>query len=130
MGDTAVPLAGGSSVTAIEWDRDAVASFSGKLAHPSRAIAGRVEDHIGAALPADVVILNPPRSGVDARVSAALQGAAARPRAILYVSCDPATLSRDLARMPAYRIESVRGYDMFPQTAHVETVCELVPEAA
>jgi 23S rRNA (uracil1939-C5)-methyltransferase len=52
------------------------------------------------------------------------------PRAILYVSCDPATLARDLARMPRYRLTAVRAYDMFPQTAHVETVCELVPEAA
>ena len=50
--------------------------------------------------------------------------------ALFYVSCDPATLARDLARMPSFRLVDVRGYDMFPQTAHVETVCELVPEAA
>jgi len=49
---------------------------------------------------------------------------------MIYVSCDPATLARDLARMPRYRIASLRAFDMFPQTAHVETVCELVPEAA
>ena len=52
------------------------------------------------------------------------------PKAIIYVSCDPATLARDLSRMPRYRLVSVRAYDMFPQTAHVETVCELVPEAS
>jgi 23S rRNA (uracil1939-C5)-methyltransferase len=52
------------------------------------------------------------------------------PRAVIYVSCDPATLARDLSRMPRYRIASLRAFDMFPQTAHVETVCELVPEAA
>ena len=51
----------------------------------------------------------------------------AAPRAILYVSCNPATLARDLARLDRYRIESLVTFDMFPQTAHVETVCELVP---
>ena len=50
------------------------------------------------------------------------------PHAVIYVSCDPATLARDLSRMPRYRIASLRAFDMFPQTAHVETVCELVPD--
>jgi 23S rRNA (uracil1939-C5)-methyltransferase len=131
MGDTAVPLAAeGRTVVAIELDRDAVDTFRDRLPPPSSAIAGRVEEHLEAALPADVVLLNPPRAGVDARVTAALQGAREAPRAVLYVSCDPATLARDLARMPRYRLASLRAYDMFPQTAHVETVCELVPEAA
>lgn len=130
-GDTALPLAAdGRTVVAIELDGDAVAGFRDRLAAPSRAITGRVEDHLGAALPADVVLLNPPRAGVDARVTAALEGAAAAPRAIVYVSCDPATMARDVARMPRYRVASLRAFDMFPQTAHVETVCELVPEAA
>ena len=82
------------------------------------------------SLPADVVLLNPPRAGVDARVTDALQSVATPPRAVIYVSCDPATLARDLSRLPRYRLAAVRAYDMFPQTAHVETVCELVPEAA
>ncbi len=129
-GDTAIPLAREGSVTAIELDADAVAQFGPRMRAPSKAIAGRVEDHIERSLPADVVILNPPRTGVDERVARALQGASPRPRGIIYVSCDPGTLARDLARMPAYRLASVRAYDMFPQTAHVETVCELVPEAA
>jgi 23S rRNA (uracil1939-C5)-methyltransferase len=51
-------------------------------------------------------------------------------RAIVYVSCDPATLARDLTRLPSYGMTSVAAFDMFPQTAHVETVCELVPGAA
>lgn len=131
MGDTALPLAMEKrTVVAIELDPIAVASFSDRLRPPSRAIVGRVEDHLAAALPADVVLLNPPRAGVDARVTTALQQAERAPRAILYVSCDPATLARDLARMPRYRVALVRAYDMFPQTAHVETLCELVPEAA
>ena len=131
MGDTAIPLAAeGRTVVAIELDREAVDSFRDRLRAPSAAIAGRVEDHLPDALPADVVMLNPPRAGVDARVAAALENATVPPRVILYVSCDPATLARDVARMPRYRVASVRAYDMFPQTAHVETVCELVPEAA
>jgi 23S rRNA (uracil1939-C5)-methyltransferase len=131
MGDTAIPLATeGRTVVAIELDREAVDTFRGRLPAPSSAIAGRVEDHLAAALPADVVVLNPPRAGVDARVTAALDDSPRPPRAILYVSCDPATLARDVARMPRYRVASMRAYDMFPQTAHVETVCELVPEVA
>lgn len=131
MGDTAIPLADeGRTVVAIELDREAVDTFHDRLRPPSVAIAGRVEDHLAAALPADVVLLNPPRAGVDARVTGALEAAREAPRAIIYVSCDPATLARDVARMPRYRVASVRAYDMFPQTAHVETLCELVPEGA
>jgi len=80
------------------------------------------------------VILNPPRAGVDARVTAALVASLAsgseRPKAILYVSCDPATLARDVARLVGWRVHSLTCFDMFPQTAHVETLCELRPEAA
>ena len=116
---------------AIELDRAAASRLRERLAPPSSAIAGRVEDHLAAALPADVVILNPPRSGVDARVTTALESAARPPSALFYVSCDPATLARDLARLPRYRIVvDAKAYDMFPQTAHVETLCELVPVAA
>jgi 23S rRNA (uracil1939-C5)-methyltransferase len=130
-GGTAMPLAtNGVIVTAIELDAEAVARFESRLRAPSRAITGRVEDHLADALPADVVLLNPPRSGVDARITTILQNVATTPKAIIYVSCDPATLARDLARMPRYRLAAVRAFDMFPQTAHVETVCELVPEAA
>ena len=131
MGDTAIPLADEErTVVAIELDHEAVESFRGRLRAPSVAIVGRVEEHLHRALPADVVLLNPPRAGLDPRVTAALDATARPPRAILYVSCDPATLARDVARMPRYQVASMRAFDMFPQTAHVETVCELVPEAA
>jgi len=115
-------------VTAIELDPDASAWCSARLPNGSRAVAAAVEDALPAALPADVVILNPPRAGVDARVTAALDAARATTRAIVYVSCDPATLARDVGRRPGWRIASLVSFDMFPQTAHVETVCELTPE--
>ena len=130
-GATATPLAAeGRRVTAIELDRAAVDTLRERLTAPSTVIGGKVEEHIGSALPADVVLLNPPRTGVDQRVTTALETRRDAVQAIFYVSCDPATLARDLARLPSYRLVDVRGYDMFPQTAHVETVCELVREVA
>jgi 23S rRNA (uracil1939-C5)-methyltransferase len=130
-GDTAVPLAeGGVIVTAIELDVDAAQVCATRLPAGSRVIAGRVENVLPQALPADVVLLNPPRGGLEPRVPDLLTAASPPPRAILYVSCNPATLGRDLARMPTLRIASVLGFDMFPQTAHVETVCELTPMAS
>jgi 23S rRNA (uracil1939-C5)-methyltransferase len=130
-GDVAVALAGvGVKVVAIELDSEASAWAASRLPAGSRAVTARVEDAIRNTLPADVVILNPPRTGVDARVTTALSNAKPAPRAILYVSCDPATLARDLSRLPGWTIAKVTAFDMFPQTAHVETVCELVPVAA
>jgi 23S rRNA (uracil1939-C5)-methyltransferase len=128
---TAIPLAhDGVRVVAIEFDRDAAARCAAALPPGSRSIAARVEDALAQSLPADVVLINPPRTGVHESVSATLQGIHRPPRALIYVSCDPATLARDLSRMPRYRVVSLKAFDMFPQTAHVETVCELVPEAA
>lgn len=128
-GHTAIALASDACrVVAIELDADASAWCAARLPNGSRAVAARVEDALPAALPADVVILNPPRAGVDRRVTDALSDARATTRAVLYVSCDPATLARDVARLPGWRIASLVSFDMFPQTAHVETVCELVPE--
>ena len=128
IGDTAGELsASGIEVAAIELDQEASEWSAARLAPPSRALHGRVEDLIGAVMPADVVLLNPPRAGVDAKVTETLEAHPATTKAIFYVSCDPATLARDLSRLPSYRIVSLRPFDMFPQTAHVETVCELVP---
>ena len=127
-GSTAVPLAQeGIRVVAIEADKDAANQCARLLPDGSRAIAARVEEAIADVLPADVILINPPRTGIDERVSSVLETLASPPHAIIYTSCDPGTLARDLARMPRYRIESIRAFDMFPQTAHVETVCELVP---
>lgn len=130
-GETAVPLAErGARVTAIELDRAASAHSASLLPEGSRALAGRVEELLAEALPADLVIVNPPRTGVDARVTTLLAAAAPAPRAVVYVSCNPATLARDVARLPGWRVRSLKLFDMFPQTSHVETVCELVPEGA
>lgn len=131
-GATAIALvAAGVRVTAIELDEEATAWAARRIPAPSRAIAARVEEFLPRALPADVVILNPPRAGVDARVVGALEkslgDSATAPRAILYVSCDAATLARDVSRLPGWRVHALACYDLFPQTAHVETVCELRP---
>ncbi len=70
----------------------------------------------------DVVILDPPRKGSDgATLGAVLK---AEPKRIVYVSCDPATLARDLKLLSGggYSLTSARTYDMFPRTMHVETV--------
>lgn len=128
VGDVAVVLAGaGITVTAIEVDRDAAQFATKRLTFPSRAIAARVEQAIRRALPADAVVLNPPRAGIDAAVAEMLNTVSPRPRLIVYVSCDPATLARDVRRLSNFRVSHVEPYDMFPQTAHVETLCELVP---
>lgn len=138
-GDTALALAErGVRVAAVELDEEASAYAAARLPSGSRAIAARAEDALASLLPADVVLMNPPRAGVDARIPAALEasrrrsgaGAQAQPKAIVYVSCDPATLARDVARLPGWRVEHLACYDLFPQTAHVETLCELRPERA
>ncbi len=73
----------------------------------------------------DVVILDPPRAGVDAPVIEVILRAA--PETIVYVSCNPATQARDLALMDGqYRVAAVRPVDMFPHTHHVENVVKLV----
>ena len=129
-GETAAALSeDGVAVTAIELDPDASEWSASRLRPPSRAVQGRVEDVLPTVLPADLVILNPPRAGVDARVTDALEANVSHVRGLIYVSCNPSTLARDVARLPGYAIEAIRAFDMFPQTAHVETVCELRPLA-
>jgi 23S rRNA (uracil1939-C5)-methyltransferase len=125
-GETAVALSEhGVAVTAIELDTEASEWAQSRLAVPSVAVRGRVEEVLPAVLPVDLVLLNPPRAGVDGRVAEALEANAYQVESVIYVSCNPATLARDLARLPSFEIVSVRAFDMFPQTAHVETVCEL-----
>lgn len=67
------------------------------------------------------VILDPPRKGCDPAVLAALTTNLVEK--LVYISCNPATLSRDLAHLlPVYKIDSITPYDMFPQTQHLETL--------
>jgi len=129
-GETAVELAHfGARVTAIELDAEAANWCASRLPEGSVSVRGRVETALAPALPADAVILNPPRAGVGSTVTEVLERASPPPGVVVYVSCNPPTLARDLSRMPGYQINSIVAFDMFPQTAHVETVCELVPAA-
>ena len=78
-------------------------------------------------MPIDVVLLDPPRTGCDRAVLDALT--ALQPAQIIYISCKPATLARDLqilCEQGNYRLDHVRPADFFPQTAHVECVAFLV----
>src|SRR5512140_1220491 len=130
-GELALALASrGVQVSAVELDADASAYAAARLPAGSRAVAAKVEEVLPSLLPSDVVVLNPPRTGVDGRVAEQLERCEPPPRSVVYVSCNPATLARDLSRMPRYAIATLRAYDMFPQTAHVETVCELAPPSA
>ncbi|HUV68755.1 MAG TPA: 23S rRNA (uracil(1939)-C(5))-methyltransferase RlmD [Terracidiphilus sp.] len=73
----------------------------------------------------DLIVVDPPRTGLGAEITTLLAGVAAP--ALTYVSCDPATLARDLRALIAcgYRIESLTLADLFPQTFHLETVVDL-----
>lgn len=71
----------------------------------------------------DVLIVDPPRKGLDKKFI--LESVKANPKKIVYISCNPATLARDLAIYEelGYETQIVQPVDMFPQTAHVEVVC-------
>ncbi|MFG2102265.1 class I SAM-dependent RNA methyltransferase [Micromonospora echinaurantiaca] len=77
--------------------------------------------------PVDVVVLDPPRSGAGGRVVREL--AAAGPRAVAYVACDPAAFARDVRTFAGlgWRLATLRGFDLFPMTQHVELVGLLLP---
>ncbi|HEX8070536.1 MAG TPA: class I SAM-dependent RNA methyltransferase [Pyrinomonadaceae bacterium] len=86
--------------------------------------------HAARLAPVALVLLDPPRAGADAET---LDGILAlRPQRIAYVSCDPATLARDLRALTAhgYALASLAAFDLFPQTHHVETVAHLTRAAS
>ncbi|MEX2606306.1 MAG: hypothetical protein WD708_03090 [Kiritimatiellia bacterium] len=75
-----------------------------------------------------VVMTDPPRAGMEKDLCRQIRDQL-RPERILYISCNPATLARDLQRLCAnqsYRLTRVQGFDLFPHTTHVETLAELV----
>jgi 23S rRNA (uracil1939-C5)-methyltransferase len=107
------------------------------LADRARFETGRVEELTRAPRVAkilkesDAVFLDPPRKGSDEAVLRAI--ADARVEKVWYLSCDAATLARDLKFLAAkgYRLDGVQPFDMFPQTGHVETLVRLeLPEVS
>jgi tRNA/tmRNA/rRNA uracil-C5-methylase (TrmA/RlmC/RlmD family) len=92
---------------------------------------GDVEAGLESLRPRDgeVVVLDPPRTGAGAAVVRRI--AAREPAVVVYVSCDPPTLGRDLNTFAqaGYRAQAVRAFDLFPETFHLETVVTLSPAA-
>lgn len=140
-------------VVAVEADRDAVERATRDLSALGNVavVGGRVDDLLGLPrtdrhrgrsrarrpvrsplLPqrADVVVLDPPRTGAGTAVVTAL--AAMGPRAVAYVACDPAALARDTAAFAdaGYRLAGLRAFDAFPMTHHVECVAHFEPARA
>lgn len=108
----------------VDDDRQCDAETDCDERHDSEGAAGYVKRQSDMRHP-DVIVVDPPRKGCDEaclRTMIAMQ-----PARIVYVSCDPATLARDLRILAdgGYELKRVRPVDMFPQTVHVETVCLL-----
>jgi 23S rRNA (uracil747-C5)-methyltransferase len=125
-------LGGARSVVGVESSADAVASaelardalFAESSARQSiRFIAADATafalGSTAGAVP-DVVIVNPPRRGLGADLATWLQNNG--PRHVIYSSCNPESLARDLAAMPDYRVTRARVLDMFPQSTHLEAI--------
>jgi 23S rRNA (uracil1939-C5)-methyltransferase len=125
----AAAVSRGARVVAVEGDRmaadDLNANASG-LGGVVRAVHQPVEAFLAhRRQPPGVVLVDPPRTGMS---KASLQGVIAlRPSTVIYVSCDVATLARDMRQMldAGYEIQRVDGFDLFPNTPHVETVAVL-----
>ncbi|WP_374712599.1 23S rRNA (uracil(1939)-C(5))-methyltransferase RlmD [Symbiobacterium terraclitae] len=120
-------------VIGIEWVEEAVADARENArrneVHNARFIAGDAAVEMPRlaeeGVRADVIVLDPPRKGCDEPVLEAI--AAVAPRRVVYVSCNPASLARDLGRLAGmgYRTVEVQPVDMFPHTAHVECVARV-----
>jgi tRNA/tmRNA/rRNA uracil-C5-methylase (TrmA/RlmC/RlmD family) len=106
---------------------DAAVNFAGK--ENVKIYTGDVEKILPRFSHADVVILDPPRDGAKKNVIASL--VECKPRAIVYVACDPAALARDsaLLRDANYTLEKIRAFDLFPMTHHIECVALFTPTA-
>jgi tRNA/tmRNA/rRNA uracil-C5-methylase (TrmA/RlmC/RlmD family) len=116
-------------VVGLEWDRWAVAAAERDAAPNERYVCGDVARHLAEELASNppgetLLICDPPEEGLSEEVRGIVQRRP--PGAIIYVSCNPATLARDIASLAAsYLPESVQPLDMFPQTAQIEVVAYL-----
>jgi 23S rRNA (uracil1939-C5)-methyltransferase len=126
IGDTAVLLADrGAHVVSVDADEKAI-DWARRRPLPAavRFIAGKVEDVLPTLPEPSAVVVNPPRAGLQWNVTLRLSGQPVS--RVAYMSCDPATLARDVYRLGVnYKVSAVRAFDLFPQTAHVETVVVL-----
>lgn len=86
-------------------------------------VQGKAEELIEHLDQIDLIFLNPPRKGCEKSMLEIIKNRAIK--RIVYISCDPATLARDLQLLDGYSVKRVQPFDMFPQTTHVETVVEL-----
>jgi 23S rRNA (uracil1939-C5)-methyltransferase len=135
-GTFALPLARDlDSVVAIEENSQAVADGERSAALNDIANVRFVAAAVERALPTlderfDGVLLDPPRRGCHPATLAALIALA--PRRIVYISCHPGILARDLRPLMqgGYRLESVQPVDLFPQTPHIESVAVLVNDVS
>ena len=117
-------------LVAVESEGRAVADLRANLARAGldnvEVLGGRAEVVLARIGEAEVVVLDPPRTGLPPGLLEAIQA----PR-VVYVSCDPATLARDLAGLAArgWALEALRGFDLFPQTPHVEALATMARPA-
>jgi 23S rRNA (uracil1939-C5)-methyltransferase len=130
FGNFSVPLARDSAVTAVESAASAVADAKWNArasGRPVRVVGRSVEDWTPGSVDRrpDLVVMDPPRAGLT-RAALSLVFTLDAPR-LLYVSCESATLARDVKRLTqaGYALRRVTSFDMFPQTAHAETLVEL-----
>jgi 23S rRNA (uracil1939-C5)-methyltransferase len=133
-------------IVGIDWDRFAIAAAKEDATKKETYIAGDIEAELSRVLeqtgdveaavpaaktharagdtPATTLIVDPPAVGLSARLRKTIVDLA--PATLIYVSCNPATLARDLAELHSrFKIESVTPLDMFPQTAEIEVVAQL-----
>jgi tRNA/tmRNA/rRNA uracil-C5-methylase (TrmA/RlmC/RlmD family) len=128
LGDAVGPT---GSVLAVEASSRACADAARNTADQPwvRVRTEPVDARLVSRLRADVIVLDPPRAGAGLEVAQAL--AALRPRVLVHVSCDPSTFARDLRVLleAGWAVESLRAFDLYPQTEHTELVAALVPPA-
>ena len=116
-------------VIGIDWDRFAIAAAKEDSRAKETYIAGNVENELYAALEKALpekttLLVDPPATGLSASLRKTIVDFA--PATVIYISCNPATLARDLEELVArFKIESVTPLDMFPQTAEIEVVAVL-----